>query len=153
MKWLLAKVRYERPADDGSCKKVTEQYVVDAMSFAEAETRITQSLQPYVKGEFEVTGINPKNYAEVHFSNFGDADKWYECTLEYITLDEKTANEKRTKQKMLIQAKSLRGAINAIDEIMGKTMIDYDNVDVKETAIMDVFKYEPKKEAVDGNND
>lgn len=72
MKWLLAKVRYERPADDGSCKKVTEQYVVDAMSFAEAETRITQYLQPYVKGEFEVTGINPKNYAEVHFSDFGD---------------------------------------------------------------------------------
>lgn len=147
MKWLLAKVRYERPADYGSYKKVTEQYIVDAMSFAEAETRITQSLQPYVKGEFEVTGINPKNYAEVHFSNL------YECTLEYITLDEKTANEKRTKQKMLIQAKSLRGAINAIDEIMGKTMIDYDNVDVKETAIMDVFKYEPKKEAADGNND
>jgi hypothetical protein len=127
--------------EDGLQKKVTELYTVDALSFSEAEKRIIEEASCYISGEFEVTDIKKAKYKEIFFSDDETADRWYKSTVEFITIDEKTEKEKRSKVIYLVNASSLNGAIKNIDEVMGGTMIDYSTFKIEETQIMDVFEY------------
>lgn len=140
--WFECTVRYERQMEDGMTKKVPELYVVDALSFGEAEEAITREMSAYVSGEFEVKNINPAAYHEIFFSENDNDDRWYKAKLSFITIDEKTEKEKRTSIFYLVQAGSLTKAVNYIDEFMGKTMIDYAIASVAETQIMDVFEHD-----------
>lgn len=147
--WFETKIKYEKMTDDGTMKKVSEQYVVDALSFTEAEKRVTEEMSSYISGEYEVANIKKAAYGEIFFSDIDTDDKWYKAKLQFITLDEKTAKEKRQNVNYLVQAKSLMGAVKAIDEVMGGTMIDYQIAAVAETMIMDVYEYNvAKKEEI-----
>ena len=139
--WFLCKIRYDKVMEDGLQKKVTEQYVVDGLSFTEAEARIIEQMQQYISGEFEVLEIDRCAFKEVFFSDDATADKWYKSKLQFITIDEVTAKEKKTSVYYLVQAGSFEGARKNIDEVMGATMIDYIISSVAETSIMDVFEY------------
>lgn len=138
--WFLCKIRYEKTMEDGIQKKVTEQYVLDAMSFTEAEARIIDNMKAYIHGEFDVVEIDRCKFGEVFFSDEEMADKWYKAKLKYITIDEKTEKEKKTVVYYLVQAGSFEGARKNIDEVMGGGMIDYVIDTVSETPIMDVFE-------------
>ena len=127
-------------------KKVTETYVVDAMSFSEAEERIIEEMSSYISGEFNVTDIKKASYGEIFFSDEPTADRWYKTKLQFITIDEKTEKEKRSNVNYLVHAGSFNGAVKNIDEVMGKTMIDYVIASVAETTLMDVFEHEKPKE-------
>jgi hypothetical protein len=127
--------------DDGLQKKVTEQYVVDALSFSEAEERITEEMSSYISGEFDVTDIKIATYKEIFFSDDEAADRWYKAKLQFITVDEKTDKEKRSNVNYLVQAATLPGAVKNIGEVMGGTMIDYVIATVAETQLMDVYEY------------
>ena len=142
--WFICKIRYEKVMEDGLQKKVTEQYVVDAMSFTEAEARIMEEMSHYISGEFEVVEIDRCVFKEVFFSEDNLADKWYKAKLKFITIDEKTEKEKKTPVYYMVQAGSFEGAHNNIDEVMGGTMIDYVIDTVSATQIMDVFEYVSK---------
>ena len=148
--WFETKIKYEKMTDDGTMKKVSEQYVVDALSFTEAEKRVTEEMSSYISGEYEVANIKKAAYGEIFFSDVDTDDKWYRAKLQFITLDEKTAKEKRQNVNYLVQAKSLMDAVKSIDEVMGGTMIDYQIAAVAETMIMDVYEYNvaSKKEEV-----
>ena len=139
--WFLCKIRYEKVMEDGLQKRVTELYVVDALSFTEAEARIMEEMASYISGEFEVWEIDRAVYKEIFFSDEDMADKWYKAKLKFITIDEKTEKEKKTTVYYLVQAGSFEGARKNIDEVMGGTMIDYIIDTVSETTIMDVFEY------------
>lgn len=139
------KIRYEKTMDNGMNKMVTEPYLVDALSFTEAESRIIEEITPFISGEFTVSDIKRANYSELFFSDEEFADKWFACKLEFITLDEKTGIEKKTKTNVLVQAADLRDAMNKLDEGMKGTMADYNSVCIKETAIMDVYPYKSKE--------
>ncbi len=139
--WFECKIRYEKVMEDGLQKKVNENYVVDALSFSEAETRITEEMSAYISGEFEVADIKKAAYKEVFFTDDNIADKWYKAKLQFITIDEKTEKEKRSNIIYLVQAGSMNGAMKNIDEVMGGTMIDYVVASVAETTLMDVFEY------------
>ncbi len=139
--WFLCKIRYEKVMEDGLQKRVTELYVVDALSFSEAEARIMEEMATYISGEFEVYEIDRAVYKEIFFSDNDMADKWYKAKLKFITIDEKTEKEKKTTVYYLVQAGSFEGARKNIDEVMGGTMIDYIIDTVSETTIMDVFEY------------
>lgn len=141
--WFECKVRYEKTQDDGSEKMVNELYVVDALSFTEAEASIIENMQVYVSGEFKVANINPTNYNEIFFSDICDDDLWFKARLAFITIDEKSNNEKRSYVNYLIQAKCIERAKRYVDEVMGKTMIDYELKSLSETKILDVFEHEP----------
>nr|DAP07209.1 MAG TPA: protein of unknown function (DUF4494) [Caudoviricetes sp.] len=141
--WFECKVRYEKTQDDGSEKMVNELYVVDALSFTEAEASIIDNMQVYVSGEFKVANINPTNYNEIFFSDIDDDDLWFKARLAFITIDEKSNKEKRSYVNYLIQAKCIERAKRYIDEVMGKTMIDYELKSLSETKIFDVFEHEP----------
>lgn len=139
--WFECKIRYEKVMEDGLQKKVNDNYVVDALSFSEAETRITEEMSAYISGEFEVADIKKAAFKEVFFTDDNIADKWYKAKLQFITIDEKTEKEKRSTVTYLVQAGSMNGAMKNIDEVMGGTMIDYVVASVAETTIMDVYEY------------
>ena len=142
--WFECKIRYEKMMEDGLQKKVTEAYVVDALSFSEAEERIIEEMSSYISGEFNVTDIKKAAYGEIFFSDLDEADRWYKAKLQFITIDEKTDKEKRSTVTYLVQAGSFNGAVKSIDEVMGGTMIDYVISSVAETTLMDVFEHQAK---------
>ena len=139
--WFECKIRYEKVMEDGLQKRVTENYVVDALSFSEAEKRITEEMSSYISGEFDVADIKIAAYKEIFFSEDDTADKWYKTKLQFITIDEKTDKEKRSTVTYLVNAGSLNGAVKNIDEMMGGTLIDYVIASVAETSLMDVYEY------------
>lgn len=139
--WFECKIRYEKVMENGKTKKVTEPYLVDALSFTEAEARIIEEITPFVSGEFTVSDIKRANYSELFPSEEESADRWFKCKLAFITLDEKTGAEKRTNTNVLVQAADLRQAVKNLDEGMKGSMVDYAIVTMAETAIMDVYQY------------
>ena len=139
--WFECKVRYEKTTEDGIQKKVTETYVVDALTFSEAESRIIEEMSHFVSGELEVTFLKIAQYKEIFFDNDNVADKWYKAKLAFITDDEKTDKQKKTTIYNLVNASNINAAIVKIDEIMANTMIDYLTCNVSETQIIDVFEY------------
>ena len=139
--WFECKIRYEKVMEDGLQKKVTETYVVDALSFSEAEERIIEEMSSYISGEFDVADIKKAPYKEIFFADEDMADKWYKAKLQFITIDEKTEKEKRSAVSYLVNAGSFNGAVKNIDEVMGGTMIDFVIASVAETTLMDVFEY------------
>lgn len=144
--WFLVKIRHEKVMENGMNKKVTEPYLVDALSFTEAEARAIEEVSPFISGEFTIADIKRAHYSELFTSEEVSADKWYDCKLEFITLDEKSGAEKKTKTTVLVQAADLRDAMKKLDEGMKGTMADYNAVCIKETAIMDVYPYETKED-------
>ena len=142
--WFEAKIRYEKTMEDGCLKKVTETYVIDALSFGEAEKRILEEMASYVSGEIDVCGLKIAPYKEIFFADSDMADRWYIAKLAFITIDEKTDKEKKTRACYLVNAGNINAAIKNIEEQMAGAMIDYDTINVSETQILDVFEYKPK---------
>ena len=145
--WYETAIRYDKTMEDGMPKKVIEYYVVDALSFGEAEEMITQEMSSYISGEFEVKNITPATYHEIFFSDNDADDRWYKAKLQFITIDEKTDKEKRSSVTYLVQAGTLNGAVKHIDEVMGGTMIDYVISNISETKFLDVFEHTAKENA------
>lgn len=139
--WFECKIRYEKVMENGMNKKVTEPYLVDALSFTEAESRIIEEITPYISGEFTVSDIKRANYSELFSCEEDAADRWFKCKLYFITVDEKSGAEKKTATNVLVQAADLRDSIKKLDEGMKGTMSDYVIASVAETAIMDVYPY------------
>ena len=143
-KYFEVKVKYDKTQEDGMQKKVTETYLVDALSFSECEDRIIDEMKVYISGEFEVNAIQKAKYNELVESVVASADKWYKCKLQFITIDEKTGKEKKSAVHYLVQGSSLENAKNSMVKFMSTSSIDYEFVEIKETPIMDVFKYKGK---------
>ena len=139
--WFECKVRYEKVMEDGKEKKVTEQYVVDALSFSEEEKRITEEMAAYISGEYEITDVRKAAYKEIFFSDCETDDRWYKAKLMFIIIDERTGKEKRSASTYLVQAATLDGAVKNINEAMQGTMIDYEKSNISETKIVDVYEH------------
>ena len=148
--WFECKIKYEKVMEDGLQKQVVEQYVVDALSFAEAEQRITERMSAYISGEFEVADVKKAAYKEVFFDDDNAAsDRWYKAKLDFITIDEKTEKEKRSRVTYLVQATNLNRAMKNVDTVMGGTMIDYDAASISDTKLVDVFEYSKENRSSD----
>ncbi|MDR1980297.1 MAG: DUF4494 domain-containing protein [Tannerellaceae bacterium] len=137
--WFECKVSYEKMLENGMQKKVTEPYLVDALSFTEAEARIIEEIRPYITGEFTIADIKRARLSEIFFNENGD--RFYRIKVLFISLDEKSGAEKKTAAMMLAQASTLKGAIEVLEEGMKGTMADYAIASVVETALVDVFPY------------
>lgn len=151
--WYETKVKYQKTMEDGSEKVVTESYIVEALSCTEAEASIIKEITPYSGGDTNVPSTKEANFKEVFFSDNSEDDKWYAAKLQFITIDEKSEKEKRSNVNYLVQSKSLARALRYVDEVMGKTMIDYDIVGLNETKIYDVFENVPSYENKEEKNE
>ena len=136
--WFECKVKYDKLADNGQQKTVTEPYLVDALSFTEAEARIIEEITPFISGEFKVTAVKRTNIVEIFWNEAGD--RWYKVKVNFITIDEKTAVEKKTANFIMVQAEDFKSAFENFMAGMKGTMSDFEIASITETLIMDVYK-------------
>lgn len=129
-------VRYDKMLENGTVKKTTEKFLVDALSFAEAEARTTEERTPYMSGDFDVRAAKKTKIAEIF--NIG-AERYWLVKVAFITIDERTAAEKRTISQILVGATDFSNAIEEFNEGMKGTMADFEIVSLSETPILDVF--------------
>ena len=137
--WFECKVSYEKVLENGMQKKVTEPYLVHALSFTEAEARIIEEIKPYISGEFTITDIKRAKLSELFFNDNGD--RFFKAKIMFITLDEKSGTEKKTAAQMLAQASDIKEAMKVVEKGMEGTLADYTIASLTETPIMDVFPY------------
>jgi hypothetical protein len=135
--WFECKVKYQKVNDQGQEKFVTESYLIDAVSFTDAEARINKELEPYISGEFSVTTIKIANFAELIPNETGD--RWFKCKAVFIVLDEKKGVEKRSASTLLVQANNVKEAYENLDKALQGTVSDYEIPAIQESSLMDVF--------------
>jgi len=128
--------------ENGVQKRVTEPYLVDALSFTEAEARIIEEMKPFISGEFTVLDIKRARIVELFFNEKGD--RYFKFKVFFITLDEINGAEKKTAVQMLAQASDIKEAITVLENGMKGTLADYAIASVTETQIMDVFPFSTK---------
>ena len=138
--WFECKVRYERMNENGVVKKVNEPYLVDALTFTEAEARIIEKITPYISGDFSISAVKKTKISEIFFDD--SADRYYMVKMNIITLDEKSGAEKKSSSFTLVQASDFPGALKKFEENMKGTISDYEIASIAETPIMDVFPIE-----------
>lgn len=143
--WFEIKVKYDKMMEDGSQKKVPELYVMNALSFTEAEEAITEEASHFASGEFDVSDIKKAPYSEIFFSDLSTDDRWYKTKVNFIVLNEKSGNEKISGVNYLVQANSLQNAVKNIEEVLNTGMSDWRIASVTETSILDVYCDKIKK--------
>lgn len=145
--WFECKVSYERQADSMGMKKVSESYLVDALSFTEAEERIIKEVRPFVSvGELEVVNIRRARIAELFLSDEAEDDRYFRAKVNFITVDEKSGSEKKTSATMIVKSDSLPNAVTELKAQLDSQMASYEIASVTDTQILDVFQYEaPEK--------
>ena len=136
--WFECKIRYDKIMENGAIKKVTEPYLVDALSFTEAEARIIEEMTPYISGEFSVSAVKRTKISEIFWDD--SADKWYLVKVAFITIDERTAVEKKSISQILVAASDFKEIVKCTLEGMKGTMADYEIVSINETPLVDVYK-------------
>ncbi len=151
--WFEVGIRYEKTMEDGMRKKVTEKYLVDALSFSEAEVRIVEQMVPLISGEMRVVTEAIANVAEVFANNKVEADTWYKLKVAFITLNEKTGKEKKEYKNMLVQSTSTNDAEKDLQVFMKDTLADYRIEKVEETKLMDVLFYNEEEEILKFSNE
>ena len=114
--WFECKIKYEKTAEEGKIVKVTESYLVDALTFSEAEERINKEMEPFIRGEFTVVAIKRAKINEMFFNDNGD--KWYRAKVNFVSLDEEKGIERKIPVTMMVQANDTKEANEGIVEGM-----------------------------------
>lgn len=136
--WIKTSVRFDKTMENGAIKRVTEPYLVDALSFTEAEARIIEEVTPFISGEFTVSAVKKSKVSEIFWDETGD--RWYQVKSAFITINEKTGAEKRSTAVFMVQASDFKNAYDNFMQGMKGTMADFEIIGITETPIMDVFK-------------
>lgn len=142
--WFECKIRYDKMTENGSVKKVNEPYLVDALTFTEAEARIIEEMTPYISGDFTISAVKKTKISEIFFNEL--AEKYFMVKVNFITLDEKSGAEKKSASFMLVQASDINNALKQFEEGMKGTISDYEVVSISETPLIEVFQLEKEKD-------
>ncbi|TRX38280.1 DUF4494 domain-containing protein [Flavobacterium restrictum] len=137
--WYECKVKYRKTDDTGKQKVTTEPYLVDALSYTEAEKRINEEMATYISEEFKITNIKVANFSEIH--PFENADRWFKSKVSLLAYDEESGKERKTNMYILLQANDIKEAYDNTVQVMKGTMGDYSIPAIAESPILDVFPY------------
>ena len=145
--WFTVKVKYTKQLDDGTFKRVSEPYLLAAMTFTDAEARIYEELGSIIRGEFTVTNIARTEYHDIFY--YEDADLWYKCKITYqsegdgleIESDLNPKKVKKVSQNFLVTATSVKEAFERIQESLSTLMVDYQIPSIILTPIVDIFPF------------
>lgn len=144
--WYTVKVKYTKQFDDGRLKRVNEPYLVDAVSFTEAEARIYEELAAYIRGEFAINGISKTDFADIF--HYDDAEDWYKCKVTYVSVDADSGKEKKVNQNFLVSAHSVKEAYARLEESLSGMMVSYDIPSVMLSPIVDIFPFSGEREVI-----
>lgn len=139
MRFFEVKVKLDKVQADGATKTVSEIYALDAMTFTEAEAKITREMQPYITGDFEVTSEKKAQYGEVVFN---EGELFFLVKYNLIALDEKSGKERKNSMYVLFRDTTIDKAKEAARKHMAASVVDYEIEAIKETKILDVFMKE-----------
>lgn len=142
--WFLCSIKWDQLNEQGESKIVKDKYLVDALSFTEAEARMWKELESSISGECELTDMKRMNYFDVYFNNDG-AEKYFDVKIKFIELDEKSGNEKYKGARILLQANDIKDVVPILKKALNT---DYIVAGITETEIVDVFKYVEQKSSV-----
>jgi hypothetical protein len=138
--WFECKVKYVKVDEiSGKEKKASEPYLVDAMSFTEAEARIHKELEQMISGEFNVTNISKSNITELYPNDNGD--RWFKAKVAFIDVDEASGKEKKSNNYMLAQANNVKQAYEFLEESLSDMLVPYEIPAISESPIMDIFPF------------
>ena len=137
--WYECKVKYRKTHETGESKVTTETYLLDAVSYTEAEARITEEMKTYTSEEFMITNIKVANLSEVH--PFENSDRWFKSKVSLISYDDESGKERKSNLYMLIQANDVKEAYENTEQALQETMGDYSIPAITESPILDVFPY------------
>ena len=137
--WYECKIKYRKTDESGAQKMVSEPYLVDALSYTEAESRINEEMSAYISDEFKITNIKVANFAEIH--PFENSDRWFKSKVSLIAYDEESGKERKSNMYLLVQANDVKEAFDNTNTAMNGTMGDYTIPSITESPIMDVFPY------------
>jgi len=144
--WFECKVKYTKVTESGKEQTVTENFLLDAVSFTDAETRITRQMQEMARGEFSVTDIKKSRIGEVFPYDTGEW--WFKATINLVTVDEEAGKEKKMRTYYLIMADDIKQALERLDESLSYLVIPYVVSALAVSTIVDVFPYNPSESAV-----
>ncbi|MFY9153142.1 MAG: DUF4494 domain-containing protein [Prolixibacteraceae bacterium] len=137
--WFECKVKYVKVDDDGRERKVSEAYLVDAVTFTDAETRIIQQLQTMVRGEFIIDNIKKSNIIEIFPHEEGEW--WYKAKIAIVTIDENAGKEKKINNYFLVAADDIKQALQRLEEGLSYVLVPYQTTSIAVCNIIDVFPY------------
>lgn len=137
--WFQCKIKYQKEDENGKLKNVTEPYLVDAVSYTEAEARIYQELGSVIRGDFEVTSITKSKISDIF--HYDDTETWYKCKVTYIAADDQSGKEKKVTNQMLVTAMDLRQACDRLLESLQGLLITFDVVEIQQSPLIEIFPY------------
>ena len=137
--WYECKVKYRKTHETGESKITTESYLLDAVSYTEAETRITEEMAAYTSEEFKITNIKVANLAEVH--PFENSDRWFKSKVSLVSYDDESGKERKSNIYLLVQANDVKEAYENTEQALQETMGDFTIPAITESPILDVFPY------------
>lgn len=149
--WFEGKVKYMRVNEEGRERKVTEAYLVDAMSYTEAETRIIKEMESIVNSEFYISGLKKSNITEVISSEDENDYRWYKAKVAIIDADEVSGKEKRSFQFYLVAASDTNRALENLGKALSTFVVPWEVVSISDTPFMDVFPYFGGDESIPEN--
>jgi hypothetical protein len=137
--WFQCKIKYQKEDENGRLKNVTEPYLVDAVSYTEAEARIYQELGSVIRGDFEVTSITKSKISDIF--HFDDAETWYKCKVTYIAADDESGKEKKVTNQMLVTAQDLHQASARLLESLQGILVAFEVVEIQQSPLVEIFPY------------
>ncbi|WP_224996132.1 DUF4494 domain-containing protein [Cesiribacter sp. SM1] len=137
--WFQCKIKYQKEDENGRLKNITEPYLVDAVSYTEAEARIYEELGSVIRGDFEVTSITKSKISDIF--HYDDAETWYKCKVTYIAADDNSGKEKKVTNQMLVSAMDLRQACERLLESLQGLLVTYDVVEIQQSPLVEIFPY------------
>jgi hypothetical protein len=144
--WYTVKVKYTKQFEDGRLKRVSEPYLVDAVSFTDAEARIYEELGASIRGEFLISGISKTDFADIF--HYDDADDWYKCKITYVSVDADSGKEKKISSNFLVSAHSVKEAYSRLEESLDGMMVSYEIPSIILSTIVDIFPFSGEREVV-----
>ena len=137
--WFTVKVKYTKQLENGTFKRVSEPYLLAAMTFTDAEARIYEELGSSIRGEFQVTGIARTDLHDIF--QYDDAEQWFKCKVTYDRIDEDGEKAKTISQNFLVSAAHVKEAYERIEESLATLMIDFNVVSIRASPIVEIFPY------------
>ena len=137
--WFTIKVKYTKQLDNGALKRVSEPYLLAAITFSDAETRIYEELGAIIRGEFNVVGISRTEVHDIFFYN--DSDVWYKCKVKYNSMDADTEKARKVTQNFLVTAGSVKQAFERINESLSTLMVDFEVPSIIVSPIVEIFPF------------
>ena len=139
--WFEGKVKYIRIGEDGRERKVAEVYLLDAMSYTEAESRIIREMEGITSGEFWITGLKKSNVTEVVYTTDVNDDRWYKAKVAIVDADEVSGREKRSFLYYLVAASDASRALENLNKALETFVVPWEVVGVSDSQVADVFHY------------